>query len=150
MTLTGQYKKIELKNRGSLQDAVTRIFSNSAHTIPICSIVIASILTFAHLDDAIAQESSYIVTESVKVNPNSNATARAFCENGDGLVSAGHSMSGFTSVQSASDTMVYVNQPIRQKNTTAIFEGWETGLLNNGNETVTITSQGLCLDLTPG
>ena len=134
----------------SLQDAVTRIFPYSQCTILIGSIVIALILAFAHLDNAVAQESSYIVTESVKVNPDSNATARAFCENGDGLMSAGHSMSGFTSVQSASDTVVYVNQPIRQKNTTAIFEGWETGLLNNGNETVTITAQGLCLDLTPG
>ena len=129
---------------------MTRIFPHLANRILTCSIVLASILAFTHLDDAIAQESSYIVTNSVKVNPNSNATARAFCENGDGLVSAGHSISGFTSVQSASDTMVYVNQPIRQKNTTAIFEGWETGLLNNGNATATITAQGLCLDLTPG
>ena len=133
-----------------MQDAVTRIFPYSAHTTLICSIVIAFILAFAHLDDVVAQESSYIVAGSEKVNPNSNATAKAFCENGDGLVSAGYSISGFTSVQSASDTMVYVNQPIRQKNTTAIFEGWETGLLNNGNATATITAQGLCLDLTPG
>jgi hypothetical protein len=139
-----------LKNRSSLQDGVTRIFPGPAYTILICSIVTAFILAIAHLDDAIAQESSYIVTDSVKVNPSSNATAKAFCENGDGLVSSGYSISGFTSVQSASDTMVYVNQPLRQKNTTAIFEGWEAGLLNNGNATVTITAQGLCLDLTPG
>ena len=133
-----------------MQDGVTRIFPFPIHTILICGIVIASILAFAHLDDAVAQESSYIVTESAKVNPHSNATAKAFCENGDGLVSAGYSISGFTSVQSASDTIVYVNQPIRQKNTTAIFEGWETGLLNNGNATAIITAQGLCLDLTTG
>jgi hypothetical protein len=129
---------------------VTRIFPRPAYAILIGSIVMTFISIFAYLNDVVAQESSYIVRESIKVNPNSNATAKAFCENGDGLVSAGYSMTGFTSVQSASDTMVYVNQPIRQKNATAIFEGWETGLLNNGNASVTITAQGLCLDLTPG
>jgi hypothetical protein len=129
---------------------MTEIFSSPAYMILIWNVVMGCILALAHFNDVAAQESSYIVTESVKVSPNSNATAKAFCENGDGLVSAGYSMSGFTSVQSASDTMVYVNQPIRQKNTTAIFEGWETGLLNNGNASITITAQGLCLDLTPG
>lgn len=133
-----------------MHDGVKGVYLYPAYMIFTCSIVIASILVFAHFNDVVAQESSYIVTESVQVNPNSNATAKALCENGDGLVSAGYSISGFTSVQSASDTMLYVNQPIREKNTTAIFEGWETGLLNNGNVTVAITAQGLCLDLTPG
>jgi hypothetical protein len=50
-----------VKHRSSLQDAVTRGFPYSAYTILICSIIIAFILAFAHLDDAIAQESSYIV-----------------------------------------------------------------------------------------
>jgi hypothetical protein len=127
------------------------ISSSSAYVILIAStFIIAYISANTSINEVAAQESSYIVTESVKVNPNSNSTAKAFCENGDGLVSAGYSISGFTSVQSASDTMIYVNQPIRQKNTTATFEGWETGLLNDGNATVTITAQGLCLDLTPG
>jgi hypothetical protein len=127
------------------------ISSSSAYVILIAStFIIAYISANTSINEVAAQESSYIVTESVKVNPNNNSTAKAFCENGDGLVSAGYSISGFTSVQSASDTMIYVNQPIRQKNTTATFEGWETGLLNDGNATVTITAQGLCLDLTPG
>lgn len=127
------------------------VSSSSAYAVLIVSTVIMTyILVNTSIYEAAAQESSYIVTGSVNVNPNSNATAKAFCENGDGLVSAGYSISGFTSVQSASDTVVYVNQPLRQKNTTATFEGWETGLLNDGNATVTITAQGLCLDLTPG
>jgi hypothetical protein len=100
------------------------------------------------LTKAAAQGSStYTKIKIVKVLPAHNATATVFCNNGDGLLSGGYSI-GFKSIKSAFNTMVYSNHPIHLKNATASFEGWQAGLINNGNETSTIAATELCLNLT--
>jgi hypothetical protein len=105
-------------------------------------------LGVATLSKAIAQGSStYTKIKTVKVLPAHNATATAFCNNGDGLLSGGYSI-GFTSIKSAFDTMVYSNHPVYLKNATARFEGWQAGLINNGNQNATIAAMELCLNLT--
>jgi hypothetical protein len=100
------------------------------------------------LTKAAAQGSStYTKIKIVKVLPAHNATATAFCNDGDGLLSGGYSI-GFKSIKSAFNTMVYSNHPVHLKNATARFEGWQAGLINNGNETATIAATELCLNLT--
>jgi hypothetical protein len=109
------------------------------------SLYILGVIT---LSKATAQASStYTKVKTVKVLPAHNATATVFCNNGDGLLSGGYSI-GFTSIKSAFNTMVYSDHPVYLKNATARFEGWQAGLINNGNQTATIAATQLCLNLT--
>jgi hypothetical protein len=109
------------------------------------SLYILGVIT---LSKAAAQGSStYTKIKIVKVPPAHNATATVFCNNGDGLLSGGYSI-GFTSIKSAFNTMVYSDHPVYLKNATARFEGWQAGLINNGNQTATIAATQLCLNLT--
>src|SRR6185437_16388 len=89
-------------------------------------------------------QQSYLKMKVIKVLPNTNATVSVFCKKGNDLLSGGYSI-GFTSSKSAIYTKIYSSHPAYQKNATGIFEGWESGLINNGNETVTIKSIALCL-----
>jgi hypothetical protein len=104
------------------------------------------ILCFIQTDKIIAQGPPYIKTNTISVQPSSNATSRVFCNDGDGIISGGYSI-GFRSVDSPFDTMLYSNHPIQKINQTGYFEGWESGLVNKGNETVTLSATTLCLDL---
>jgi hypothetical protein len=95
---------------------------------------------------AIAQGPPYLKTNTIKVPPSSNATANAFCKDGDGIIQGGYSI-GFHSINAAFNTMLYSNHPIQQINKTGYFEGWQVGLVNKGNETVALSATTLCLDL---
>lgn len=104
------------------------------------------ILNFMPIEDITAQGPPYLKTKTVKVQPFSNSTSRVFCEDGDGIISGGYSI-GFHSINSAFNTMVYSNHPLQMINKTGYFEGWETGVVNKGNEAVTLSATTLCLNL---
>ena len=77
------------------------------------------------------------------VAPGSNASAIAVCQYGDNLASSGYSVK-FSEAEARSDSRLYANTPIRGTNETSFYEGWEAGLTNYGNSTVTIKASALC------
>jgi len=104
------------------------------------------ILIFMPIRVLTAQGPPYLKIKTVKVPPSNNVTSRVFCENGDGIISGGYSI-GFHSINSPFNTMVYSNHPLQKINRTGYFEGWEAGLVNKGNEAVTLSATTLCLNL---
>jgi hypothetical protein len=104
------------------------------------------ILNFFPIKGIIAQGPPYLKTKTIQVPYSHNATSRVFCENGDGIISGGYSI-GFHLTNSPFNTILYSNHPLQKVNRTGYFEGWEAGLVNKGNETVTLTSTTLCLNL---
>ncbi|GEM_PF-1965517 len=133
-------KKQNLPTRGSKR---VRIFSTRIFLI---SVAIAYILLNSIINEALAQ-TPYLSSNTAPVPIGKNATASAFCNDGDGMISGGYSI-GFLEGQSAFDTMLYSNHPIQEINQTGYFEGWEAGLVNKGNATAQITAIVLCLNLT--
>lgn len=107
---------------------------------------VAYMLLGAIVNEAVAQ-TPYLNSKSIKVGMGDNSTASVFCNDGDGMMSGGYS-TGFSSTQSAFDTMVYSNHPTQEINQTGYFEGWEAGLVNKGNMTAEITAMVFCLNLT--
>jgi hypothetical protein len=101
---------------------------------------------FMPAKDITAQGPPYLKVKTIQVPSSNNATGRVFCENGDGIISGGYSI-GFHSKNSPFNTMMYSNHPLQKVNKTGYFEGWEAGLVNKGNETVTLTATTLCLNL---
>ena len=115
--------------------------------VPIAGITITCmLLCFIIINEAVAQ-TPYINSKKMPVEIGNYTKASVFCKDGDGMISGGFSM-GFSSAQSAFDTMVYSNHPIQQINQTGYFEGWEAGLVNKGNTPAEITAIVLCLNLT--
>jgi hypothetical protein len=105
-----------------------------------------ALMLFNNVIDVMAQ-APYLNAKTDPVTIGTNTTASVFCNDGDGMISGGYS-TGFSSVQSAFDTIVYSNHPIQEINQTGYFEGWEAGLVNRGNTTAEITAIVLCLNLT--
>jgi hypothetical protein len=105
-----------------------------------------ALMLFNNVIDVMAQ-APYLNAKTDPVTMGNNTTASVFCNDGDGMISGGYS-TGFSSVQSAFDTIVYSNHPIQEINQTGYFEGWEAGLVNRGNTTAEITAIVLCLNLT--
>jgi hypothetical protein len=95
----------------------------------------------------IMAQGPYLRMKTVNVLPFNNATSKAFCENGDGIISGGYSIASST-INELFDTMLYSNHPIQKINTTGYFEGWEAGMANKGARMMTITATTLCLNLT--
>ncbi len=92
-------------------------------------------------------QAPYLETNTVKVLPETNNTAKAFCGDGDGIISGGYSL-GFASLDAPFNTSIISNHPIQEANKTGYFEGWETALVNRGFEVATISATTLCLNLT--
>jgi hypothetical protein len=74
----------------------------------ICTVVFRSLLAY----DAHAQSFSYSTSQQAKVSPGTNNTARVLCNKGDGLLTGGFSIAGFTSPNSISGAFLYKNQPL--------------------------------------
>ena len=123
-----------------------RVTTFSKDIVIFVSTAVVLILLNNIIDDAIAQ-APYLNTKTDPVTMGNSTTASIFCNDGDGMISGGYS-TGFSSVQSAFDTIVYSNHPIQEINQTGYFEGWEAGLVNRGNTTAEITAIVLCLNLT--
>ena len=134
-------KKQNLSTRESIR---VRIFSTGM--VLIVSTTIAYMPLSTIINEAVAQ-APYLNSKTAPVAIDNNTAASVFCNDGDGMISGGYSI-GFSSVQSAFDTMVYSNHPTQEINQTGYFEGWEAGLVNKGNTTAEITAMVLCLNLT--
>jgi hypothetical protein len=91
---------------------------------------------------------TYFATDTVSVPASGNASAQAFCQSGDVLLTGGYSIS-FDSTGQVFNTMLYSNTAIRVQNATSSHEGWNAGLANMDTEPVTITANAVCLDVTP-
>jgi hypothetical protein len=127
------------KKAKAILSLVTSIVIGS---IAIC--LLANIST--NINEAAAQ-GPYLKTRTVNVPPSTNATARTYCENGDGIISGGYSLE-FQSINSPFNTMIYSNHPSQKINKTGYFEGWEVGLVNRGIEKAGVSATTLCLNLT--
>lgn len=92
-------------------------------------------------------QAPYVNSETAPVAIGNYTTTSVYCNDGDGMISGGYS-TGFSSTQSAFDTLVYSNHPTQEINQTGYFEGWEAGLVNKGNTSAEITALVLCLNLT--
>jgi hypothetical protein len=135
---------IEKQNLSTREKRGVRIFST--HFALIASTTIACmILSCGPISEVIAQ-APYVNSKTAPVTMD-NYTTSVFCNDGDGMISGGYSI-GFSSTQSAFDTMVSSNHPTQEINQTGYFEGWEAGLVNKGNTTAKITATVLCLNLT--
>jgi hypothetical protein len=97
----------------------------------------------------ISRSLTYLVSDTASVDANTDASAQAFCKNGDVLLTGGYSIGGFESASQLSDTVLYSNTPLRIQNATASHEGWEAGLGNLGTGERTVTANAVCLDVTP-
>lgn len=91
---------------------------------------------------------TYFATDTVTVAADGNASAQAFCEHRDVLLTGGYSI-GFDTPAQAFNTMLYTNTALRIENSTSVHEGWQAGLVNMDTEPVTITANAVCLDVTP-
>jgi hypothetical protein len=101
--------------------------------------------------DTKPETSSYVANKTVLVQPGGNQTAEAFCRVGDPATLGGYSI-GFTSLQLASNATIYSNEPVgninfTEQRTKELQEGWKVGLVNNGKESMTITSTVMCVNL---
>jgi hypothetical protein len=131
-------QKLEI-NKGKHKNFSTGI-------VLITSTTIACILLSTTVNETAAQ-APYLNSKTAQVATGDNATASVSCNDGDGMISGGYSI-GFSSTQSAFDTIVNSNHPTQEINQTGYFEGWEAGLVNKGNTTAKITAMVLCLNLT--
>jgi hypothetical protein len=89
----------------------------------------------------------YSKNDTVSVNPFSKAAAIALCENGDAIVAGGYSI-GFSLLGALDNIFIYADKPIHLETDTSSQEGWQAGLANDQNETVSITATVLCTDIT--
>jgi hypothetical protein len=99
----------------------------------------------APANEIIATE--YTKNDTVLVNPFSEAAATTLCENGDAITAGGYSI-GFGSLGTLENVYIYADKPIHLETDTSSQEGWQTGLVNDQNETVSITATVLCTDIT--
>ena len=96
---------------------------------------------------------SYINMNTVVVKAGDNNSATILCEKGDLLLNGGYELQ-FKDPQNVTKIFIYANHPTgnmtkivdpqTQETTPLLQEGWETGLLNNGNEDIKVTAQVLC------
>lgn len=121
------------------------IFSRRVAIVVVISLIFDTL--FSMVTNEAMAEAPYLSTDTTAVPSGANATASAFCKDGDGMISGGYS-AGLTSNHSTFDIMVYSNHPIQEVNNTGYFEGWEAGLVNKGNKSTQITALVLCLNLT--
>jgi hypothetical protein len=91
---------------------------------------------------------TYFVTDTASVPANGNASAQAFCQDGDVLLTGGYIIEGFDSPAKVFRTELYSNSAFRIENATSAHEGWQAGLANIGTEPLTITANAVCLDVT--
>jgi hypothetical protein len=134
-----------VRNMKLTRDSIrARIFSTGI--VLVISTTIVCILLSTIINEAVAQ-APYLNSKTAPVAMGNNSTASVFCNDGDGMISGGYSI-GFSSAQTAFDTIVYSNHPTQEINQTGYFEGWEAGLVNKGNTTAEITAMVLCLNLT--
>jgi hypothetical protein len=111
-------------------------------------IIIILVITISNTENtSVLGQAPYLETKTVKVLPATNNTAKAFCSDGDGIISGGYSL-GFTSLNAPFNTSIISNHPVQEVNETGYFEGWETSLVNRGLETGTLSTSTLCLNLT--
>jgi hypothetical protein len=61
-----------------------------------------------------------------------------------GIISGGY-LIGFHSMNSPFNMMVHSNLPLQKINKTGYFKGWEAGLVNKGNEAVTLSATTFCI-----
>lgn len=96
---------------------------------------------------------SYINTTSVVVRAGNNNTATILCDKGDLLISGGYdlelkSVHNFTNIfilaNHPTGNLTKILDPATKISTPSLQEGWETGLLNNGNNDITVTAHVLC------
>jgi hypothetical protein len=124
-----------------------RIFTTeTVLTSSTISSLVCMLLFCVSTSEAVAQ-APYLNSKIAPVTTGNYTIVSVFCNEGDGLISGGYSL-GFSSTQSAPDTMVYSNRPTQEINQTGYFEGWEAGLVNNGNAAAEIAATVLCLNLT--
>lgn len=116
---------------------VSVIISQNAHGLRLFPAVQA--------DEVILPE--YVRNDTVLVNPFGHSAATALCENGDELTAGGYHI-GFTSPQILDKVHVYVDRPVLLETDTSSREGWQAGVANNQNKTVSITASALCADFT--
>jgi hypothetical protein len=96
-------------------------------------------------DEIIATE--YSKSDTVFVNPFSESAATALCENGDAITAGGYSI-GFSSPGTLENVYIYADKPVHLETDTSSQEGWQAGVANDQNETVSITASVLCTDIT--
>jgi hypothetical protein len=92
---------------------------------------------------------TYFATDTMPVTADGNATAQAFCFNGDVLLTGGYTIGGFDSADELSSSILFSNTALRMENSTGTHEGWQAGLVNAGTGQLTITANAVCLDVTP-
>ena len=100
--------------------------------------------------------SSYVNMNSVVVRAGLNNTATILCDKGDLLVSGGYDVQ-FKSAHDVANIFIYANHPtgnmtkildaVTKISTPSLQEGWETGLLNNGNNDIIVTARVLCANV---
>jgi hypothetical protein len=101
--------------------------------------------------------SSYINMTSVVVKAGHNNSATILCDKGDLMVSGGYDVQ-FKNAHDVTNIFIYANHPTGNMtkiyldaatkiSTPSLQEGWETGLLNNGNNDVKVTAQVLCANV---
>jgi hypothetical protein len=114
----------------------------------VIGIMTVFMITISNTENmSVLGQAPYLERETVKLLPATNSTARAFCSGGDGIISGGYSL-GFNSLDAPFNTSITSNHPIQEVNETGYFEGWETGLVNRGYETGSLSASTLCLNLT--
>jgi hypothetical protein len=142
--------------------------ASSSRTIAIAAIAasFAAILAVAFVgypslnQNALAQSDSgetnqvrrsltYFVTDTVHVPVNENASAQAFCQDRDVLLTGGYAIGGFDSPDKVFNTVLYSNTAFHTQNSTSTHEGWQAGLANMGTAQLMITANAVCLDVTP-
>ena len=97
--------------------------------------------------------SSYINMTTVVVKAGDNNSATILCDKGDLLLNGGYDLQ-FKNPHNVTSVFIYSNHPTGNmtktvdpqtlETTPSLQEGWETGLLNNGNEDVKVTAEVLC------
>lgn len=92
---------------------------------------------------------TYFATDTASASADGNATAQAFCFNGDVLLTGGYTIGGFDSADELSSSILFSNTAMRMENATGTHEGWQTGLVNAGTGQLTVTANAICLDVTP-
>ena len=141
------FKASSIKKQNLSRERI-KVKKFSTDIVLVFSTITAYMLLFgAPVNEAVAQ-TPYLNSKITPVVIGNYSTASVFCNDGDGMISGGYSI-GFSSTQSAFDTMVYSNHPTQEINQTGYFEGWEAGLANKGNTTAEIVAYGSLLKLNP-
>jgi hypothetical protein len=100
-------------------------------------------------NNQIRRSLTYFVTDTVPVPVNENASAQAFCEDRDVLLTGGYAIGGFDSPDQVFNTVLYSNTAFHTQNSTSTHEGWQAGLANMGTAELMIMANAVCLDVTP-